>query len=60
MVKMSKEESELLASVERGEWKSVRNLKAEKRKAVLAARKTNSHMEDYWTKRPHSTIYCSK
>jgi len=40
MKNLSKEENELLESVERGEWKSVPNLEAEKKKAVLAARET--------------------
>ena len=40
MKNLSKEEKELLESVERGEWKSVPNLEAEKRKAVLTARET--------------------
>jgi predicted DNA binding CopG/RHH family protein len=40
MYKLSKEEKEILDSVNRGEWKTVANLEKEKRKAVLAARET--------------------
>lgn len=40
MKNLSKEEKDLLESVERGEWKSVPNLEAEKKKAVLIARET--------------------
>lgn len=40
MFKLSKEEKEILDSVNRGEWKTVANLEKEKKKAVLAARET--------------------
>jgi predicted DNA binding CopG/RHH family protein len=40
MYKLSKEEKELLNSVERGEWKSVPNFEKEKKKMMLAARAT--------------------
>jgi predicted DNA binding CopG/RHH family protein len=40
MYKLSKEEKELMQSVERGEWKRVPNFEKEKRKLILAARET--------------------
>jgi predicted DNA binding CopG/RHH family protein len=40
MYKLSKEEKELMESVERGEWKRVSNFEKEKRKLILAARET--------------------
>jgi len=40
MNKLSKEENELLGSVERGEWKSIANFEKEKKSAMLAARET--------------------
>jgi len=40
MNKLSKEENELLGSVERGEWKSVSHFEKEKKSAMLAARET--------------------
>jgi predicted DNA binding CopG/RHH family protein len=40
MYKLSKEEKELMDSVERGEWKRVSNFEREKKKAILAARET--------------------
>lgn len=36
---IDKEEKELMESIERDEWKPVKNIKQEKQKAVLAARK---------------------
>lgn len=38
--KLGKDESELLKSFERGEWKPVKDLEAEKKKAVEAAHAT--------------------
>jgi predicted DNA binding CopG/RHH family protein len=40
MYKLSKEEKDLMGSVEHGEWKSVLNLEKEKKTAMLAARET--------------------
>ena len=40
MNKLSKEEKDLLDSVERGEWKSVSHFEKEKKIAMLAARET--------------------
>ena len=40
MNKLFKEEKDLLASVERGEWKRVADFEQAKNKAVLAARET--------------------
>ena len=40
MTNLSKEEKELLDSVERGEWKSVSNFEKEKKKAMMVARET--------------------
>lgn len=37
---IDKEEKELMESIERDEWKPVKNIKQEKDKAVAAARKT--------------------
>jgi hypothetical protein len=57
--KLTKQESELMDSVERGEWKSVPNLAAEKRKAMLAARGTlkkinAKRLKDLLARMPHS------
>ena len=38
--KLDIEEQDLLDSIDKGEWKPVKNLKQEKEKAVVAARKT--------------------
>jgi predicted DNA binding CopG/RHH family protein len=40
MYKLSKEETELMDSVERGRWKRISNFEKEKEKAVLAGRET--------------------
>ncbi len=40
MNKLTKEEQELLASVEAGEWKSVKNLMSEKKRYAMIARHT--------------------
>jgi predicted DNA binding CopG/RHH family protein len=40
MNKLSKEEKDLMDSVERGEWKRFSNFEKEKKKAILAARET--------------------
>jgi predicted DNA binding CopG/RHH family protein len=40
MYKLSKEEKELMDSVDRGEWKRISNFEKEKKKAMLAARAT--------------------
>jgi predicted DNA binding CopG/RHH family protein len=37
---IDKEEKELMESIERDEWKLIKNIKHEKEKAVVAARKT--------------------
>ena len=37
---IDREEKELMESIERDEWKSVKNLKQEKEKAIVAARNT--------------------
>ncbi len=39
-MKLTKEEQDLVASVEAGEWKSVRNLLGEKRRYAMIARHT--------------------
>lgn len=39
-IKLDKEEQKLLESVEQGEWKSVRNLEAEKKRFQVYARAT--------------------
>ena len=39
-MKLNKEEQELIASVEAGEWKSVKNLMGEKKRYALIARHT--------------------
>jgi len=39
-IKLDKEEQKLLESVERGEWKSVKNLEAEKKRYQIYARAT--------------------
>ena len=40
MDKLSKDEKDLLGSVERGEWKSVSHFEKDKKSAMLAARAT--------------------
>jgi predicted DNA binding CopG/RHH family protein len=40
MYKLSRDEKDLLDSVERGNWKRITNFEKEKRNAVLAARAT--------------------
>ena len=40
MTKLSKEEQELLSSVEKSEWKSVKNLTREKKRYAMIARHT--------------------
>jgi hypothetical protein len=37
---IDKEEKELMESIEKGEWKPVKNIKQEKEKAIIAARNT--------------------